>query len=706
MSFFASDDSGSVWSKAATLFNISSPLADLLDRDDFTLEQVLEEDELIQEVKTRNVKLLQFLSTEESVRKMVYYITRTPEEGDSDLKAIKYPFMSCEVLCCDIMCITETLSTAKDGAITEDLFKLLEKPSPLDSRLAGYFEKVFPLVDSRNSSSTQVMSLLMIRKPQEMTTLLNKNSDALLQGFMLHTLSFSIAEMFKRLMQPYHSDFLEDVDFTQPYATNNWYSSNDDDSIMGTPEAKKTLLWQTDRRVIDYLVANLKPTKDIDGVAVPIDSDVHKHTAEILADIIHYGSRSSSDSSAPPSMTLVEHIETKEVIDAILDLALPNATPVMSSMTSALTVLSALLTRHANAHYSSSTPENVSVVISATVERLPQICKALKDDAGTLVNTKHETVPRLGLRRLKLVGLLVLLMQAKYRAIDAVILAENAICTCLDLFFQFEAVNMLHAEIDSMVIGILASGGSDLQVGLLKQSNLLGRIMQAYEENSEVTNGNAKGYMGHLLRISNMITNVTDEVRGTDARGSLNDMTHADSVVDHLESDPLWPKWETFVKTTLAAINEKEAQPLGGAIMSQHDDDSYGMMHFDNQFTSSHFADMMMEHGHSHSFDADFDLPHDHDPPAMIHDSSSSDDEEDFTEFDPRAAYGLQSGIPVLSSDDDDDGISADATASHTLNDASWANFDTLQVADSSLPAVETFASFDDATPPPGPAST
>ncbi|OQS07292.1 serine/threonine-protein phosphatase 6 regulatory subunit [Thraustotheca clavata] len=667
MSFFASDDSGSVWSKAATLFNISSPLADLLEREDFTLEQVLEEDELIQEVKTRNVKLLQFLSTEESVRRMVYYVTRTPEAGDSDLVAIKYPFMSCEVICCDIMCITETLSTAKDGAIVEELFKLLQQPSPLDSRLAGYFEKI--------------MSLLMIRKPQEMTTLMNKNSDVLLKGFMSHMLSFSIAEMFKRLMQPYHSDFLDDVDFANPYSSNNWYS-NEDDTIVHTPEAKKALLWQSDRRVIDYLVANLKPTKDVNGAVVPVDSDVHKHTAEvILADIIHYGSRSTNDASSPPSLTLVEHIESKEILESILDLALPTDTPVMSSMTSALTVLSALLTRHANAHYSPTTNEPISTVISSVIGRLPQICKALKDDAGTIVNAKHQTVPRLGLRRLKLVGLLVLLMQSKYRAIDAVILSENAISICLDLFFQFEAVNMLHAEIDSMVTSILMSGGDDLQVGLLKNSNLLGRIMQVYEENANVTNGNAKGYMGHLLHIANMITNVTDEVRGPDARGSLDDMTHADSIVDHLESDPLWPKWLEFVKTTLTPINEKESQPLGGAVVPDHDEDPYAMLNFDNQFTSSHFADMMMDHGHSHRFDTDFDLGHDNDPPAMIHDSSSSDEEEDFTEFDPRSTY-TQSRIPVLSADDDDDGIPVDPTSQHTLNDASWANFDSMHLTD------------------------
>lgn len=41
------------------LLTRDSPLNDLLEKDEFTLEQVLEEDELIQEVKTRNTKLLE-----------------------------------------------------------------------------------------------------------------------------------------------------------------------------------------------------------------------------------------------------------------------------------------------------------------------------------------------------------------------------------------------------------------------------------------------------------------------------------------------------------------------------------------------------------------------------------------------------------------------------------------------------------------------
>ncbi|RHY46304.1 hypothetical protein DYB34_000138 [Aphanomyces astaci] len=602
-----------------------SPLSDLLDKEDYTLEQVLEEDELIQEVKSRNVKLLQFLSKEETVRKLVYYVTRKAEDGDGDMIAIKYPFMSCEVLCCDIMCITETLSTASNGAIVEDLFGLLSQPAPLDSRLAGYFEKV-------------ILSLLMIRKPQEVTELINKNADTLLDGFVTHSISYSIAEMFKRLMQPYQGDYMDDMDFSHPYGSNGgpWFSSSSDEddlSAVGTPQSKKTLSWQTDRRVVDSLVQNLRPADDKDD---PIDSDVHKHTAEILSDIIHYGTRSSANEPAPASATLVEHIESAETVDKIIALALPAGNAYTTSMTSALTVLSALLSRHANTHYSSTIPEETPVVVSATVARLPQ----------------------------------------------------NIIALCLDLFFTFESVNMLHAEIELLVVGILESGGPDLQVGLLKQSNLLGRILQAYETNTaalQESPANAKGYMGHLLRISNVILNITDEVKGVDTRGSLNDMTHADSIVEYLEADPMWAQWDEFVKTTVADANDKDRHALGGSVVSHpvniqtlSQDDPYGIGRFDHPPIGS-FADMLESGDQSH-FDTDFDLPQDNDIPAMISDSSSSDEDEDFTEFDPRSIHRSNhpqdsNAIPVVPLDSPDLVMEQ---ADKSMDNSNWANFDAV----------------------------
>ena len=42
---------------------------------------------------------------------------------------------------------------------------------------------------------------------------------------------------------------------------------------------------------------------------------------------------------------------------------------------------------------------------------------------------------------------------------------------------------MLHSDIESMVVGILESGGRDLQVGLIQKATLLKRILDAYDRN-------------------------------------------------------------------------------------------------------------------------------------------------------------------------------------------------------------------------------
>jgi hypothetical protein len=131
------------------------------------------------------------LSQEDVVLKLVEYAVSTPPADASEVRALKYPYMACEVVSCDITSITETLACARDGKLVESLFEFLNGPSPLDPRLAGDFEKI--------------MSMLMVRKPNEMTTLMNKHSETLLKGFITHAQSFSIAELLKRLLQPYHN---------------------------------------------------------------------------------------------------------------------------------------------------------------------------------------------------------------------------------------------------------------------------------------------------------------------------------------------------------------------------------------------------------------------------------------------------------------------------------------------------------------------
>lgn len=68
----ASDVVADIWSTGA--FAMESPLRDLLDSDDFTLEQLLSEDELLQEIRGLDMRLLDYISQEHIVAQLIQYV--------------------------------------------------------------------------------------------------------------------------------------------------------------------------------------------------------------------------------------------------------------------------------------------------------------------------------------------------------------------------------------------------------------------------------------------------------------------------------------------------------------------------------------------------------------------------------------------------------------------------------------------------------
>ena len=132
--------------QANALFNnFNSPINDKLEAEDPpTLEELLDEDEIIQEARMMNTLLIEYLATEETASRMISYMIEpiseeeerefeqqaakiaeggAPRVGDDDDEGdassqlqhvrdvaeelrekrwLKYPVVSCEVLCCDI----------------------------------------------------------------------------------------------------------------------------------------------------------------------------------------------------------------------------------------------------------------------------------------------------------------------------------------------------------------------------------------------------------------------------------------------------------------------------------------------------------------------------------------------------------------------------------------------------------------------------
>jgi len=148
----------------ATTSNIDT----ILERESgFTLEELLEEDELLQECKSQNTKLLELcarrlqqarsvrrpcadpphaprhrsLCEPDQLRKMIDYIVLMPNEEDPEARRYKYPYVSSEVLSCDLTVLRSSILQLSEPFV-EQVLSILLQPPPLAPVLAGYCAKV------------------------------------------------------------------------------------------------------------------------------------------------------------------------------------------------------------------------------------------------------------------------------------------------------------------------------------------------------------------------------------------------------------------------------------------------------------------------------------------------------------------------------------------------------------------------------------
>ena len=234
------DTAGSIWGSEGVGMFLNPGLGaidEVLKRDNVRVEDLLDEDEVLQEMKALNPQLVEFLSEPSSIEALLDYTTlghrqggehqlmqressssalSSTESGDettaaattgaaataaaadgpngepptavpvpgtaaaeskqSDHQAssaripdtesdsiptatpvvdpqlaLKYSYMACEVLCCDVSAITNRI--LGDNALLGRLFDILDRDAPLDARLAGYFHKVLVVLVQRNADT-------------------------------------------------------------------------------------------------------------------------------------------------------------------------------------------------------------------------------------------------------------------------------------------------------------------------------------------------------------------------------------------------------------------------------------------------------------------------------------------------------------------------------------------------------------------------
>ena len=95
-----------------------SAIDSIFEKETFTLEELLNSEELLQECKAKNQKLLDFILLPENLEKLFGFLMDDTQSDDVDQRRPNYPHIVTEILCLDICDIL--------NAIFEDS-KLLDK---------------------------------------------------------------------------------------------------------------------------------------------------------------------------------------------------------------------------------------------------------------------------------------------------------------------------------------------------------------------------------------------------------------------------------------------------------------------------------------------------------------------------------------------------------------------------------------------------
>eukprot|EP00268_Persea_americana_P034177 TRINITY_DN3381_c0_g5_i1.p1 TRINITY_DN3381_c0_g5~~TRINITY_DN3381_c0_g5_i1.p1 ORF type:complete len:789 (-),score=185.63 TRINITY_DN3381_c0_g5_i1:925-3291(-) len=469
----------------------TSPVDSILDKEDFTLEELLDEDEIIQECKALNGRLINFLRERAQVEQLLRYIVEEAPEDADKRRSFKFPFIACEIFTCEVDIILNTL--VEDEKLMHLLFSFLEPNQSHCTLLAGYFSKV--------------VICLMSRKTVPFMNFIQGHQEIFHQLVDLIGIT-SIMEVLIRVIG----------------ADEHIYTSYMD-----------AMQWLEDTNVLEMIV---------DKFSSSDSPEVHANAAETLSAITRY---------APPG--LAAKISSPSFLERLFRHALEDSRPksvLVHSLSVCISLLDpkrlttsfyhSFRCRTSHTSVAAANPETVEGML----ESLGSLLKLLDVTSAEVVlpTTYGNLQPPLGKHRLKIVEFISVLLTFGSEAAENELVQQGAIKHILDLFFEYPYNNFLHHHVEDIIITCLEGKKTLLIDHLLQDCDLVGKILAA-EKNSTLSTASSKptvsaegksppriGNIGHLTRISNKLVEL----------GNNNSQIQA-----YLQENSEWLDWHTNV---------------------------------------------------------------------------------------------------------------------------------------------------------------
>jgi len=127
----------------------TSQFETIFEKEDVTLSEVLDQENVIQECKNQTKKLIDFLSKPEILSELISLITTEPPADVDEVTRFKLPHVASEIMMCEVPQISSAI--CQDETLLEKLFSFMESESTLNPLLASFFTKAVGNILTRKS---------------------------------------------------------------------------------------------------------------------------------------------------------------------------------------------------------------------------------------------------------------------------------------------------------------------------------------------------------------------------------------------------------------------------------------------------------------------------------------------------------------------------------------------------------------------------
>ncbi|XP_077694024.1 serine/threonine-protein phosphatase 6 regulatory subunit 2 isoform X5 [Eretmochelys imbricata] len=525
--------------------NTTSHVDKLLDKEDVTLHELMDEDDILQECKAQNRKLLDFICQQHCMEELVSLITHEPPVDMDEKIRFKYPNTACELLTSDVPQINDKLGG--DETLLNILYDFLDHEPPLNPLLASFFSKT--------------IGNLIARKTEQVVAFLRRK-DQFISLVLKHIDTSAMMDLLLRLIS----------------------------CVEPAPLRQEVLNWLNEAKVIQRLVALIHSSQD---------EDRQSNASQTLCDIIRLsrdqGNQLQEISEPDPLLTA---LESQECVEQLLKNMFDGDQTENCIVNGTQILLTLLETRRSGVEGlmdSFSQGFERSYTVNSSI--LHGIEPRLKDFHHLLLNPPKKTSilttigvleEPLGNARLHGARLIAALLHTNTPSINYELCRLNTMDLLLDLFFKYTWNNFLHFQVELCIAAILShsvhegkSATNDLDnkeevlngnvttenlktsdhspenimvTHLFQRCCLLQRILDAWEVNDKIQaeGGMRRGNMGHLTRIANAVVQNME-------KGPM--QTQTSEFIKELPED-CRGRWESFVEETLRETNRKNTVDL------------------------------------------------------------------------------------------------------------------------------------------------